>query len=207
MRFWRRNSHTRGQFWWTALACLWAGGIAGGMLLLARHDGLPGQPASAPEHWPSDSQIPFDGQRATLIMFAHPRCPCTRASLGELEKLVARRPDDATCWVVYFEPPDADGNWEATDFPATASAIPGVHVIRDVDGREARRFGARTSGQTLLYDSGGTLRFSGGMTFARGHAGDNDGRASIESLLAEGVPHLNQTPVFGCPILVTGESQ
>ena len=205
MRFWWRSSHTRGHFVWTALACLWAGGIAGGMLMLARHDGLPGRAAHAPEHWPSDSQIPLDDQRPTLIMFAHPRCPCTRASLGELERLVARRPDGATCWVVYFEPPDADQDWEASDFPAAASAIPGVHVIRDVDGREARRFGATTSGQTLLYDSDGTLRFAGGMTFARGHAGDNDGRASIESLLADGASEVSQTPVFGCPILVPGD--
>jgi hypothetical protein len=207
MRFWRRNSPAREHFVWTALACLWAGGIAGGMYLMARHDGVPGQSASAPEHWPSDSQIPLDDQRPTLIMFAHPRCPCTRASLGELERLVARRPDGATCWVVYFEPPDADQSWQAKDYPAAASAIPGVHILRDVDGREARRFGARTSGQTLLYDSDGTLRFAGGMTFARGHAGDNDGRASIESLLADGASEVSQTPVFGCPILVPGDPQ
>jgi hypothetical protein len=207
MRIWRRNSHARGHLVWTALACFWAGGIGAGMYLLARHDGSPGQTASAPEHWPSGSQITRDDQRSTLIMFAHPRCPCTRASLGELEKLVARRPDGATCWVVYFEPPNADRDWDAVDFPGTANTIPGVHLFRDVDGREARRFGAQTSGQTLLYDSGGTLRFSGGMTFARGHAGDNDGRASIESLLAGEVPHLSQTPVFGCPILASGDPQ
>ncbi len=205
MRSWRQKSQARWRFMWTALACLWAVGIGGGMFLLARHDGSPGGAARAPEHWPSDSQISRDGRRPTLIMFAHPRCPCTRASLGELEKLVARRPDGATCWVVYFEPTDADREWQTTDFPAAASVIPGVHVIRDVDGREARRFGAQTSGQTLLYDSGGTLRFSGGMTFARGHAGDNDGRASIESLLANGASEVSQTPVFGCPILVPGD--
>ena len=202
MRLWRPSSHAWGHFFWAALACLWAGGISGGMLLLARHDGAQGQPATAPQHWPADSQIRPDGEHPTLILFAHPRCPCTRASLGELERLVARRPDGATCWVVYFEPSDADQDWKSTDFTGAASAIPGVHIIRDVDGREARRFGARTSGQTLLYDVDGTLQFSGGVTFARGHAGDNDGRTTIETLLAGEAPQLSQTPVFGCPILV-----
>ena len=52
-------------------------------------------------------------------------------------------------------------------------------MLRDDDGAEARRFGAETSGQTLLYDARGALAFSGGITGARGHAGDNAGRASL----------------------------
>jgi hypothetical protein len=44
--------------------------------------------------------------------------------------------------------------------------------------------------------------FSGGITDARGHAGDNDGRDAVEAYLTGGVPGCTQTPVFGCPIAV-----
>jgi hypothetical protein len=46
------------------------------------------------------------------------------------------------------------------------------------------------------------LLFAGGITAARGHAGDNAGRSAIETLLAGGRPGYDRTPVFGCPIVV-----
>jgi hypothetical protein len=75
--------------------------------------------------------------------------------------------------------------------------------MTDIDGREARHFQAFTSGQTLLYSSEGELLFSGGITIARGHEGDNSGRLAIESLLANSAAEVRQTPVFGCPILIS----
>ena len=50
-----------------------------------------------------------------------------------------------------------------------ASAIPGVIVTPDVGGRIAARLGAKTSGHVLVYDENGVLKFSGGITAARGH--------------------------------------
>jgi hypothetical protein len=78
----------------------------------------------------------------------------------------------------------------------TAAAVPGVRVVRD-DGAEAWRFGARVSGQVMVYDHAGRLQFSGGITGARGHEGDNAGRDAIEALLA-GRPHAASAFVFGC---------
>ena len=51
----------------------------------------------------------------------------------------------------------------------------------------ARRGGSawRRPGQTLLYDAGGTLIFSGGITGSRGHAGDNAGEAALVALLTQ----------------------
>jgi len=74
------------------------------------------------------------------------------------------------------------------------------HELRDDDGLEATRFGVITSGQTVLYDPSGALLFSGGITGARGHAGDNAGRASLVSLLNQGKTDLSSTSVFGCPL-------
>ena len=42
---------------------------------------------------------------------------------------------------------------------------------------------SKTSGQVVVYDAKGALLFSGGITAARGHMGDNAGRDRITALL------------------------
>jgi hypothetical protein len=171
------------------------------LVALAWYDNSPAVPQPLVDEWPGGSAIQRSERGLTLVMFAHPRCPCTRASLGELEKIVAHCQPTVTPWVVFFKPDGAEDNWEQTDLWRSASAIPGAHVIRDLGGEEARRFHVTTSGQTLLYGAWGELLFSGGITFARGHAGDNAGRTAIESYTAGNSPGYCQTPVFGCPII------
>ncbi len=50
--------------------------------------------------------------------------------------------------------------------------------------------GSSTSGQVLLYDPSGRLAFSGGITAARGHVGDNAGSDAIVGLVM-GWPVVN----------------
>lgn len=123
--------------------------------------------------------------------------------MGELEKIVARCQGKVTPWIVVYKPSQSEANWEQTDLWHTADAIPGSYVISDLDGAEARKFRAATSGQTLLYDAAGNLLFSGGITESRGHAGDNAGADDIVSLLTTGKSDSRETPVFGCPIIPT----
>jgi hypothetical protein len=94
--------------------------------------------------------------------------------------------------------------WEQTDLWRQAAALPGVTVVRDDEGLEAQHFGAATSGQTLLYDERGTLVFSGGITGARAHAGDNVGRQTLVALLNRQPAMRRGTSVFGCPLFHTG---
>ncbi len=75
--------------------------------------------------------------------------------------------------------------------------------MRDADGREARHFGAATSGQTLLYDERGTLVFSGGITGARAHAGDNVGRQSLVALLNREPPAHAAAPMCSGVVCLT----
>lgn len=186
---------------------VWLGISCGGLVMLAMYANSPGPIPQAPSRWPSDTQIPLSQRRDTLILFAHPHCPCTRASLGELEKIVASYQGSLTPWVVFFKPAGSNDNWEQADLWRTAAAIPGAHVVADTDGIEARRFNATTSGQTLLYSEHGKLLFEGGITLARGHAGDNAGRSAIESCLTSTAPALRRAPVFGCPIAVSSEKK
>ena len=132
------------------------------------------------------------------------RCDCTRASLAELAEVLARAVTRPKTYLLFLRPEGLADGWEQTDLWQTAASLPDVTVIRDEDGLEARRFGAATSGQTLLYDADGTLRFSGGITGSRGHEGENAGRVALINLLNHGTADHAGTSVFGCPLFAPG---
>ena len=134
-------------------------------------------------------------------MFVHPQCSCSTASIEELNRLLARRSESVNAQVWFFRPKAFPTNWTQSSLWRAAAAIPGVTVQEDVDGTQARLFGAETSGFVLLYDPRGKLRFKGGITGSRGHAGDNEGEDTIVSLLAGQETGLSQTPVYGCSLL------
>src|SRR5206468_5995539 len=94
--------------------------------------------------------------------------------------------------------------WAKTDLFDAAAAMPGVEVHIDDGGKEARRFGSATSGMALLYDASGRLVFNGGITSARGHAGDNAGSAAIIAALQGDAAVRNQAMVFGCQLSELG---
>jgi len=194
------SSEIRRRTLWIGLAALWLCGTGAGLAALAVYANRPGAPAHAPARWPAASRMALDGTRPTLVMLAHPKCDCTRASVAELAELMARAPHRARAYVVFMKPTGVEDDWEHTDLWNAAARIPDVSVLIDDEGREAARFGAETSGQALLYDAGGRLVFAGGTTVARGHDGDNAGFASILALVT-GEPAAQATsPVFGCPL-------
>lgn len=194
------NAGSRLRLFWIACGTLWLGGVVTGLAFLAGYDNRPGTAASSQARWPADSRITLDSTRPTLVMLAHPRCTCTRASVAELAELMARAQEQPRAYVVFLKPGGFPGEWERTDLWRSASRIPGVTVLRDDEGVEARRFGAETSGSTFLYDPSGRLLFSGGTTGSRGHTGDNAGRATLLALLNHEEAHRTGTPVFGCPL-------
>ena len=107
--------------------------------------------------------------------------------------------------VLFLKPGDMPAGWELTDLWHRAAAIPGVRVLAHEQGREARLFVATTSGHAALYDPDGRLTFHGGITIARGHVGDNDGRHAIIGRLNGVVDGPCDRAVHGCP-LFTGRS-
>jgi hypothetical protein len=181
---------------WVCL--LWLLVIGFGLARLWSYALAPGPGADAPKSWPAATRLEHDASRATLFMFVHPQCACSRASLEELSRLVRSVRDRLAVRVFVYRPAGAEPGWEHTDLWAAAAAIPGVVVSSDEDAVEASHFGAYVSGQTLLFDARGRLEFSGGLTFARGHSGDNAGLDAVRSLLLTGKAARRNTPVFGC---------
>jgi hypothetical protein len=184
----------------TAAGALWLCVIAVGVGVLWSYESTPGVAAAAPDRWPAASRIKPAAGRATLVMSAHPHCPCTRASIGELARLMTQAQGRVTAYVLFVKPQGFSDRWVQSDLWASAAAVPGVTPVLDDEGVEAGRFHAETSGQTVLYDAAGNLLFSGGITSARGHAGDNAGRTAIVSLLISDEAAERDTPVFGCPL-------
>ena len=180
---------------------LWLLAVGAGLAMITNYQNTSGAAGAVPGHWPAGTQIALDSKHDTLIMFAHPQCPCTRASMEELNRLLAQCPGQVAAHVLFLKPEIFSNDWMRTDLWRSASAIPGVTVHEDSDGAQARLFGAETSGDVLLYDTHGQLLFKGGITGSRGHAGDNAGENAIASLLAGQSVSLKQTPVYGCSLL------
>ncbi|MBI3313535.1 MAG: RedB protein [Candidatus Omnitrophica bacterium] len=175
--------------------------IAIGEGVLLNYGAKPGATAPPPGEWPAETSIPKNHDSPTLLMFVHPHCPCSRASIGELAIMAAHVQGKADIQVVFLKPGKFSDPWTKSDLWKQASGIPGVKVMVDENGKEAERFHALTSGQTLLYGVDGRLLFSGGITASRGHSGDNAGRSAVESILLKGSADRKQTPVFGCSLM------
>ena len=181
-------------------AVLWVLGVGGGFAGMIVYKTTPGLAAAPPATWPDASRIEPAHDRSTLVMFAHPKCTCTRASLHELGELLARV-DKPPRVVVAFVLPDGTGDdWRDTDLWQSAEAIPGVSVVADRGSREANLFASRTSGTALLYDAAGRLAFAGGITSMRGHEGDSAGQERMVALLSGRAPDKATSSVFGCDL-------
>src|SRR5215472_17081461 len=191
----------RYQHWALGLGALvWFAGIAFGARRLLDYENTPAVRANAPEAWPKASRIPHTPGMPTIVVMGHPKCPCTRSTIGELALLMTRLHSQATAAVLFIRPEGTPPDWEETDLWRNAAAIPGVTVLADPGYREADLFGAQASGQTFLYDASGHLQFNGGITALRGHSGDNIGRSSIVALLTGEGTAQRQTSVYGCSL-------
>jgi hypothetical protein len=79
-----------------------------------------------------------------------------------------------------------------------ANRVPEATIVADVVGSLADTFGASTSGHVVAYDREGRLMFSGGITGARGHVGDNAGRRDLITALRDDHDDSHEHPIFGC---------
>jgi hypothetical protein len=175
---------------------LWAASVMLGLLSLWHFAYTPGEPENkAPVELPAELNR-IDG-KPMLLVFAHPQCSCSQATIGEIARIRAED-RDLDIRVFFYTPAETPESWTDTDLWKEARRIPGIRVQADAGGQRALRFGASTSGQAFFYDAGAHLAFAGGITAFRGHFGDNDGHDSIAALLHGRKPLHATTPVFGC---------
>jgi hypothetical protein len=190
-----------------AIAILTVSGAAtlAGLGCLVAFNGTPGRQAAGPAVWPVRSAIKLSPTVPTIILFAHPMCSCTAATLEELDRVVlARRPSPAVR-ILFVR---SDPAWKPNDLWRRAEKLSGASVEWDEDSREARLFGAQISGLVFLYNTKGNLLFQGGITGSRGHSGDNYGAERLGAALDTGrSAAVSRSPVFGCALFSTSEQR
>jgi hypothetical protein len=182
---------------------LWMVGMAVSVIKLQKYAYTPSAPAlGGVRTWPAGSRLWQTVNAKTLVVFAHPYCPCTRATLEQLQRILARCRKTPNTHLVFISAGGAAAIGET--LWQDARRIPGVQVV--ASGSEAALFQARTSGQTFVFDEAGTLMFAGGITAGRGHAGDNPGARAVLSLLNAEKSSYRHTSVFGCALFTNPQN-
>jgi hypothetical protein len=189
----------------------WCASVAAGSWAMLEYELRPAATRAAGARWPAASAVELDRARPTLVLFLHPHCPCSRATLHELDVLASTHAGEFVLHVLLVRPPGVAEDWEQTHLARAVRQIRGAVVSCDESGQEAERFGATTSGEALLYAADGRLLFQGGLTAARGHEGDSAGRTALTALIAPALPATDKpgsrkgmecarTAVYGCPL-------
>jgi len=184
---------------WLLALLLWLGLIVGGYAWLLRYSFAAGKASASPHTIPSSVASQPPSARPQLFLALHPRCPCSRATLSELAKILSRAPKACDVTVLMYKPAAEPDRWmEGALFDKCRQMS--CRVRPDPDGRLAGSLGSLTSGGVVLYDGKGRLRYQGGITASRAHEGDNAGKQAVIEILRGQRDSQKSMPVFGCPI-------
>ncbi|EMI19581.1 RedB [Rhodopirellula maiorica SM1] len=169
--------------------------------------------ANTAANWPSDSSLTFTSDRPSLLLFLHPKCPCSKATLTELETILSNGPTvmktEPNVVVVASVPGNAETAWADTSLIKRAAQLANANLYIDSDGVETARFGVTTSGTVMLFDNHGKRAFSGGITISRGHEGRSIGGELLQDRLVLAMQNgprvdrdgaIQSPPVFGCAL-------
>ena len=164
--------------------------------------------------WPPSSRLPLPDSAPWALVFLHPQCSCSAATLEAVARLVGLC-EDRIDWTLVVRADSEDPGFAARGglTRRISRLVEGLHNVDrfvDENGREAGRFGVGTSGHTFLFAAGTyELIAQGGLTPTRGHFGETSmwgaicRSAGVSRSEAERRAALDGTldsPVFGCEI-------
>ncbi len=158
---------------------------------------------SSSKSWPTATNLQHSPRRPTLLLFLHPKCACSRATIHELNRLLAdhrlREEQKPDVVLVACFPSGKESSWSRSTTISSGTKLPRSTVWMDENGRESANFGAITSGTVMLFSPTGQRLFQGGVTIARAHEGDSAGTQELTRLLLQKeLARPRQFPVFGC---------
>jgi len=189
------------------IACVvaWALSLIAGLGGLVAYKGREGATSSPPQLLPV-SFASTNNARPTLLLFVHPKCSCTTATVSELARTIAStnddgellRPDIVVVAATWGDRPDA---WCRTSMVESLLNLPRSRLVIDRDAAITHAMDIKTSGHVLFYDEQGALLFSGGITPARGHEGPNTGESELVELIRGDRTRHKDTPTYGCALV------
>jgi hypothetical protein len=181
-------------------ALLWIAAAVGGSIYMFVYESRPAARSAVAQVWPERLGLARNAGGFSLVMAVHPKCSCTRASVAELNKLMLGWGGRVHAVALVTKPFELPDLWSESDVTARLREIPNVEVVRDLGGAKSDAFGARSSGQTLLYDAEGRLVFEGGITAFRGHEGPSVGGEALKQIVAGAAVASRHSKVFGCSL-------
>jgi hypothetical protein len=199
----RGTAHLKRNLTFTFAAMVWLAAVVCGFAVLHRHEFTPAPLGSPAAVWPSGTPLTLEKDRLTFVLAVHPRCPCTEATVVELNELLTPGSQRGRLNALVFKPVSADDWWIATSTVHELMARKDAQIWTDVEGALAARFGAVTSGTLLVFNPQGVLEFAGGVTPVRGQTGPNAGASTVAALLDGHIASVHSSPVFGCSLVST----
>lgn len=146
-----------------------------------------------------------DKNSPTILLFYHPKCPCTLASARCLARLASRFNGSPNFYAYAYCPAEEPDTWIASSTTDELRTINNVTIFPDRNAEKCKQFGVRISGHILVYNSAGKLVFSGGITPYRGHEGGSMAAMDFIQHANGKVLEPSCWPTFGCSILDAGE--
>lgn len=184
-----------------AVACLLAIGWCAALLLvwnqLLAHTYRPANTPGAVAAWPVIDQQ-FDSTGVNILVFAHPFCPCTRATLAELEDSLQRASPELKVTIVFITAGLSADDVDRSATVAAAKQFPRVALQFDPSADMAKLFGASVSGEVFVFDAAGNRVFHGGITAGRGHRGHSVSKEAFEQVIRGKYEGAGEFPLFGC---------
>jgi len=179
---------------------LWSVVLFGGLAAFSIYQTRQGTRGTIPAHWPADSRIDRTAGHSTLLVFLHPNCPCSMASVHSLQRCLRAIPPEGRPRTVFVMRPAARDDWRARKLRATAAETPDGSFYQDDGEKEIARFGANVSGHLLLFGAGGDLLFDGGVTPERGQEEESMASDHFREVLTGMSRSPVRTAVFGCAL-------
>lgn len=182
------------------ITSLWCLIVISGMCTMMSYSNRGGNNGAPPSNNPNAINASQQNESNTLLLFLHPKCSCSLATVREMSRIIAyaSRPIDIH---IVFAPISIYQDVSETKIWSHASLLPSVNIVVDRNGDLIKQYAVKTSGHALLYNPHGKLMFSGGITSGRGHEGDNSGKTAVIALISGQRALINTVPVFGCPLM------
>ena len=178
---------------------MWAVAVLIGAATLLQYSLFEGARADVPLRQPEKQSVTAaEKSKADVFVFVHPHCPCSRATVTQLNRLTERSDSEAIIHVLFFCPDSQPDAWTRTTLWAEAAKNDELVCSIDRGGRRAAEFGVRTSGHVVAFDPTGQRTFSGGITGSRGHAGACRGSDVLMNIIQGREVCSTELPVFGC---------
>src|SRR4051794_21997027 len=101
----------------------WAGVLGAGLYYLNSYEARAGAAAGVSARWPAEGPA-LASEGVTIVVFLHPECPCSRATVASLDQIMAHGGGHVRAYVVGVMEEGAPSDWEKSGLLKRAGEIP-----------------------------------------------------------------------------------